>query len=743
MARANLNQTAFTGGVLSPRVLGRVDIDRYQIGLKRCSNAHPVLHGGVKRRAGSRYLGAADSAVANGSKLVPFFVSQDEAWMLEFSDASVRIWNADGTALGITLTSPYAGENLRRLDWAQSDSTLYLFSPFSPIYRLQRFSDTAWTLGPANFTTAPFSEIGHRVAVFGTLSATAVGAATLSTGAPAFVLADVGRAVVSGQGIAVITAFISDSLVSVDITRAFTSASLSVNQWLIDSSPQATCTPSAETPVGLSITLTLGAAGWRTTDVGAVVRINGGLCKITAYTSPTIVSATILREMVGTTAAPALAWSINYNVWNGIDGYPRTGTIHQQRLVAASNERFPRTVWGSRVGEPLDFELGTTDDLAFAFTVDGDEASPILYVSSVKDLVVMTGGGEYSMRSGIESGLTPTNVRVVPESGHGSAPVRPTTAGDEMLAVQRSGRKLRSLAYRYDFDGYSAPDILALAEHLGLEGITGLAWQSEPEQILWAVRGDGKLLSCTLDRGQQPSVIAWAGPHDVGGFVEDVQTLPEGDRDWVWLIVRRVVGGSTVRYIERLDETLERLHPTVSDGVVYGCTVDSGVVFDNAAGQTSVSLPHLAGLEVDIVADGLKQPRQTVGAGGALTLARSTKRAIVGLPFRSEITLLNAEFQTGAGTAQGQATRTSKVWLRFLDTIGARVTSLKGANVPVPFKRFGAAALDTAPTPYTGLVDVTLLGWTDIDDQEISIVQEDPLPLHLLAVIRRHGVNGG
>ena len=748
MARANLNQTAFTGGVFSPRVLGRVDIDRYQTGLKRCTNAHPVLHGGVKRRAGSRYLAAAlASATLNGSVLVPFVVSQSEAWMVEFTNLALRIWNADGTLAGVTLVTPYGINDLRTIDWAQSDSTLYLFHRNHPISRLRRLVNGTWLLDEAPFTRRPFAEYGNFRPNTVTLSLATVGAGrTATTAAPTFLASDVGRAILWNGGVALITAFTSSTQVTVEIKQAFTSVTVDGGQWVLDSSPQTACTPSADTPVGAAITLTLAADGWNALDAsdGGVVRINGGLVRLTGITSATIADGVIVRELVGTVAAPALAWSLELPVWRSAFqfGHPCTGTVHQQRLIAAGTQRYPRTVWGSRVGEPLDFELGTTDDLAFAFTIDGDEASPIRYVSSDQSLVVLTGSGEYSMRSGIESGLSPTNVRVVPESGFGTAEVRPVTVGDELLMVQRSGRKLRSLGYRYDSDSYRSPDILALAEHLGAQGLTWMAYQSEPEQIVWAVTGDGRLLSCTLDRDQQPSVIAWA-EHNLGGVVECVQCIPHDDRDWLWLIVRRVVGGLTVRYVERLDETLERLHPSESDGVVYGCTVDSGIVFDDAVGQTSVSLPHLAGLEVDIVADGLKQSRQTVGAGGSLTLARSTKRAIVGLPFRTEITLLNAEFQTGMGTAQGQATRTSKVWMRFLDTIGARVTSGRGANVPVPFKKFGTAALDVAPEPFTGLVDLTLLGWSDNDDQDISVVQEDPLPMHLLAVIRRHGVNGG
>lgn len=741
MAKLTLAQTAFTGGELSPRVLGHTDVDRYASGVKTALNGHPVIQGGFKRRAGFRYLlPASPSSLSGKSILVPFIQGRSLAFMLEFSGNSVRVINADGTLPGITLTTPYSDSMLGELDWAQSDSTLYLFYPFSPIHRLQRLSATEWAMSPAPFTTVPFAETGILGLPPATLSSAAVGAGqTLTVGAGTFLASDVGRGVICGPGLAVITGFINTLQVTVEITRAFTSTALAV--WSVDSSPQTTCTPSDKDPVGATITLTLGANGWRAADVGSFVRINGGLCKITAYTSATVVNATIVRELVGTTAAPALAWSLEPPVWNGTLGYPRTGTIYQQRLIAAGTARYPRTVWGSRISEPLDFELGIADDLAFSFTIDGDEASAISYISASKGLAVFTEGAEYTMRSGVEKPITPTSVRVVPESSHGTAQVRPVSINRETMFVQRSGRKVRSFGYRYDFDGFSAVDITALSDHITASGVVWMAYQQEPDFLLWAVRADGKLLSCTIDRDQQPSVIAWA-LHETDGFIECVASIPADDADQVWAIVRRTVNGATVRYIERLDHQFEPLHPSVTtDGPVYGCTVDCGVVVDNASGTATFSVPHLEGREVEIVADGSKLQRRTVGVGGALTIERTSKRTLIGLPFTTRVTLLNPEVTTQTGSAQGQPSRTGQMVMRFLDTIGATVQNSEGNSQPTPFRRFGVDVLDNAPVPFTGLLRVSLLGW-ERGESEISVIQPDPYPLHLLSLVRTHQVNG-
>lgn len=750
MPRANLSQTTFTGGVLSPRVLGRLDMERYYTAIKEGSNVYAVPQGGLVRRPGTLDTAAAYANGNNTSILVPFVIGRDQAWMLEFAEQKIRVYNSDGTYSGIELTSPYIASTLGDLDWAQSDSTLYLFHPAWPIRILQRLSSTSWVIAEAPFTTKPFAEIGHKVTQQTTLSSAAVGTGVTATATgPIFLAADVGRAMVSGPGIAVITGYTSTTQVTVEVTRAFSSTG--INPFIMESSPQTTCTPSAVGPVGDTITLTLGAAGWRDatygsgTSVGSMVRINGGLCRITAVSSTTVADAKVVRVLSSTVAAPALAWSLEPSVWADEWGYPRTGTVYQQRLLVAGSTKFPRTLWGSRLAEPLDFELGTTDDLAFAFTIDSDESSAIAYVTSSPALMVLTQSGEYSVRHGVEKALTPTNVRIKQESNHGAAAVRPVDAAGETLFVQRAGRKIRSLGYRYDADAYSAPDITTLAEHLTKNKVRSMCWTQEPDPVLWVSLQDGTFLMAIIDRDQQPPLVGWF-PCSTDGWVEWMASIPNGDQDQVWQLVRRSVNGSTVRRIERYDlNTTARNDANVPSGQtnsVYGMTVDGGSVFANSTAFTSVSVAHLAGNTVDVVADGLVMEQVTVPAGGTLTLPRAANKVQVGRHFQSYGRLLTPELGSQAGTAQGSSMRSGRITLRFLNTLGATVENEDGDAEQLPFQQFGATLLDQPPPLFTDLLDVSRLGWNR-GYSELTIRQDLPLPMHLLAVTRRHTANEG
>ena len=64
-------QTSFTGGVISPRVRGRVESSVYRTGLATCENFQVLPQGPLRMRAGSQYIASTTAA----ARLIPFRVS--------------------------------------------------------------------------------------------------------------------------------------------------------------------------------------------------------------------------------------------------------------------------------------------------------------------------------------------------------------------------------------------------------------------------------------------------------------------------------------------------------------------------------------------------------------------------------------------------------------------------------------------------------------------------------------------
>jgi hypothetical protein len=117
--------------------------------------------------------------------------------------------------------------------------------------------------------------------------------------------------------------------------------------------------------------------------------------------------------------------------------------------------------------------------------------NPISYITSLRNLLVHTYGGEFSMQGGIEKPITPTNVRVRKrDQARQQGRAAGEHVGKESVFVQRAGRKVRALGYDSGNDQYVAPDILVFAEHLTQSyGVTGLAYPAGAGQ---AAVGDAR-----------------------------------------------------------------------------------------------------------------------------------------------------------------------------------------------------------------------------------------------------------
>ena len=735
MPRVTIDQTNFSSGEVSPKVFGRVDVNRYQNGAESLENCIVNIHGGSQRREGTLFVAETRNSEQT-SRLIPFVFSRTQAYMLEFGHFYIRFYLQSGGqilagSVPYEIASPYSESMLPDLDFTQGADTMLIFHEDVFPHSLRRLASDSWTLQPAPFTVIPFDETGHRFATALTLSAASVGIArTATAGSGVFLPTDLGRRITaSGSGLAIITVYNSPTQVTIDILEAFGSTVIASGDWLLEDTPQSALTPSAATPVGAVITLNFGGGinGWRAEDVGKFVDINSGLVQITAFTDANSVTGVIKRELSATVAAPANSWVLNGPVWNVSDGYPRTGAFYEQRLTTGGSPRYPQTVWGSRTGLYFDFTQGTDDDEGFTFALPSTgEINPINRMTSSTVLVPLTNGAEFTMYGGVEKPLTPTNAQIKPRSAFGSSQVKPIKIGTELMFVQRAGRKVRSVSYDPDTYAYKAPDLTVLADHITLSGIKEMAYQQEPRSVLWCVRNDGLLATLTIDRDE--GVIAWT-PQRTDGFFESVATIPNDTGNEVWAIVLRTIDGVTKRYVERFDSSYY---------------VDCGVKGADVLGTaTWGGLSHLEGKTVEVKADGIYVGAYTVEAG-QITIPRLAYNVEIGLKFASRIKLLRPEIQTGEGTAQGNAMSTSEVLPLFLETTGCKVDTgdldPDYKEVEIPFRHLGDDVLDLPPELLSGFESLGTLGWQR-GDSPLTLIQDQPYPFHVLAIVRKFTVN--
>jgi len=323
-----------------------------------------------------------------------------------------------------------------------------------------------------------------------------------------------------------------------------------------------TLTPS-HTAVGSSGNLTLSSTtgvnndqGWLSTDVDRLVHFKDGHYKITSVTSTTVAVATSIVAPSSSSADTDFA----LGSFSDTTGHPSCVTFFEQRLVFAATLSQPQTLFFSKSGdyENMDDNYHGTvaDDDAIIYTIASNQVNAIRFMTATRTLIIGTAGGEFAVSGGgTDIAITPTNILIKKQSNNGAANVDALAVGNATLFLQRAKRKLRELAYNFDVDGYIAPDLTILAEHISEGGFKQLSYQQEPNQIIWCVRTDGQLVGLTYQREQQ--VVAWhrhifGGSFGSGNAVcESAATIPTDDSEYQsWVIVKRTINGTTKRYIE-------------------------------------------------------------------------------------------------------------------------------------------------------------------------------------------------
>ena len=100
MARVSSIITNFRAGEISPRLEGRIDLQKYNEAVKELSNMIVFPQGGVTRRPGTYYAGTTKDG--GQVRLINFEFSDTQAYVLEFGNLYVRIYKDGGLVTAAT-----------------------------------------------------------------------------------------------------------------------------------------------------------------------------------------------------------------------------------------------------------------------------------------------------------------------------------------------------------------------------------------------------------------------------------------------------------------------------------------------------------------------------------------------------------------------------------------------------------------------------------------------------------------
>ena len=674
MARSAPAFSSFTAGEISPRLEGRTNIEKYREGLSDLTNMVVMPHGGVTRRPGTEFLGQCASSVnAAGNhfvRLIPFQFKTSDTYILEFTNETMRVFRND-------------------LQVLESSGVSISGASILGNGRLEITTSSAHGFGGG----------GQEIFISGVNGMTELNNRNFR---------------VSGSPQPTSTTFILDEVIGDRVDPSGFTA--------YTSGGTATKIYEKTTPYQNVFLKDLRFA--QSADTMFIVHPNFAVRTLTRsdHNNWTFAAVSFTEN-----STPTLSSSNNF---------PSVVSFFEQRLVFANTNNNPQTIFFSKNGDYTNFTTGSNADDALIYTIASNQVNAIRFLSATRVLTVGTSGGEYVVTSTNDGPITPTTTLIRKYSNYGSANIEPVQVADVTLFAQRGNRKIREFKFVGDVNtgGYSAPDMTILAEHITDGGIKQMAYQQEPDSVVWCVRNDGTLLGLTYRREEE--VVAWH-KHVIGGsfsggqaVVESIATLPtDTGEDELYMVVKRTIGnGGTKKYVEKLKVF------DFGSNTVNSFFVDSGLSYSGSSANTLSGLAHLKNENVQVLGDGASHPDKTI-SGNALTLDYPVTSAAVGFGFESSMQTLRVDSGSVDGTSQGKPKRIHGITVRFFETVGAEVGNDSG-EVDRIFFRDSSMDMDTAVPMFTGDKEIEFPGGFD-DDDRIFIKQNQPLPLTVLAFYPR------
>lgn len=352
------------------------------------------------------------------------------------------------------------------------------------------------------------------------------------------------------------------------------------------------------------------------------------------------------------------------------DNWPEKVTYYMERLTWARTKSHPQDIWHSKAGglhdhgksEPLQ-----ADD-AMHLSILSGRVNAVQFIAEDDDLLIGTTSAARTIGpSNRNSVFSAANSRQRLQTSMGAADIQPAQIGNALLYVGRYGKNIREYIYDAGQGRYIAPDLTIVNEHIFFSGIAELAYQQDPDSVVWARMKDGSLAGITYERDQQ---ILGVSRFSLGGagFVEAITTKPGEGQDELWLLVRRMINGQTVRTIEVLTEQFEE--QSIEDGFFVDCGLSySGVPVSSVSG-----LDHLEGASVAVLADGAVMPPLVVENGTvSLPEGLSASKIHVGLGYEAGFETLPIVDGMPDGTAFGAVKRIASLWVDLLRTASLQI----------------------------------------------------------------------
>ena len=775
----------FAGGVLSKGLYGRVDLNKYQTGLKKAENFNVAVEGGVFKRFGLYYVGK-PKYQDRPCKLVPWRIADDDSYILEVGDFYIRFIRFGGyvaipgghvalpgnEAVNVggymEVPTPYTAAEARELKWTFANDIAYISHDNHAHAQLKRLGLYDWSLNDTGFNphgTAPTGLTG----VWQHFDGTNWGASALP---------------------------------STNLEANYDENPTDYKYMISATMPNGLETmPSAP----ITVTADLGHPSFRVKLTWTAL---AGAQQYTIYKGKTgifgfigYVDAADPQFFEDRNFAPSYD-VVPYKAFPGFTGggNPRVSEFYKQRLAYAAPPGDRQTVWFSR---PLFFDSMTTsipsqDDDMIKATLVGHERQTINHMIQLKKFIVFTDAGEWLFGTDQGQALTGASFDPVQVTSYGSDPfLSPKPIGDRILFIQNISGTIRDMGYTFSTDSYQADDLSRLARDL-FKNKKVIAWDyaAYPSNLVSCVCDDGSVNQMAYVREHE--IWGWS-TFVTQGIVTDTASVAEITEHGEYFQVTRTINGVPTKFIERTEivssdliedsffvdcglafedkrafTTLVYVSPTqikvtcaghgrsVGDQVrvqtpefdmnfLVGSIVGSVLTLNTKLGKTIDTAPtitsgtiwmcassftgfsHLANQSgIVALADGKVVRDLTVSAGGVVTIPFQASKVKVGFPYTATMQTLDLDVQGAAGQYNIRAV--DEIIVHLENSRGIFVGASDSSRPPIVIPGRADEDYDQANSPLDGPYRVpSHVAWERTAG--VIIQSFDPLPARILNVV--------
>lgn len=457
-----------------------------------------------------------------------------------------------------------------------------------------------------------------------------------------------------------------------------------------------------------------------------------GYVRIATVTNATHATADVLERLPDSVGQrPTYRWWPP--AWTADKGYPDLVALHEKRAVFWRDN----TRWMTKPFTLDDFEedpaLPDSAITSRLLPPDDDNGYVDIQWAFSKGGALIQGArdNEWITRSPADNAdLTILAIKDFPDNAEGSAPQIPAKVEKGAVFIGKSRDRLHYIKFAKLDQDLTVNEISVASRHILGAGAVALAWQRDPNRILWIMLADGTLASVTLMPDEK--IVGFSRHPMANCFVEDIVAIPTNDngRADIVLQTRRTINGATHRYYELLVPFFKPLDATAPTAA-GAWNVDCGLRYQGASTSTITGLTHLIGQSVAVLADGAEQSRKVVDGAGHITLDYPAVDVIAGLPVRWVFQDLPRDVQVQGGTSKGEPKRASHIAIEVVNSAGGKVAF--NASIPNDLTETGTNP-NAAPIPlFTGQKRMTIASETQ-DEGVLELTGDNALPFTLAGV---------